>query len=112
MLARLYGDPVAEGQFQKDRAKFLRTAKLAPRERNLLVAGDVAGLRAYLGAEEGKAHIVDSALAHIVDSALGEELVAAVIIDSAIESARATTRSGARKPAKKRTPKGRKPRKR
>ena len=123
LLVRLYGDPVAEGQFQKDRAKFLRAAKLAPKEQKLLVEGDVDGLRAYLGSETANAHIVDeqlshivdTALAHIVDSALGEgELVGSVIVDTAIERARRTkrpapTRKPARKPVRKKKPAPKRP---
>ena len=68
LLARLYGDPEAERQFQRDRAKFLLAQKLSPREQRLLVDGDVGGLRSYLGDECDKLTIVDSALGETAPS--------------------------------------------
>ena len=86
LLARLYGDPVHEARFQQDRAKFLKRTKLSAKERDLVIAGDAEAIRAYLGKESAKTHIVDSALTHIVDTALTH------IVDSAL--------MGAKKPKK------------
>ena len=88
LLARLYGDPVQQARFRKDRAALLKGARsLAPKEKKLLLDGDPDAVRAYLGKEATKAIIVDSEIAHIVDSAL------AIIVDDALATDTTTAKA-------------------
>jgi len=125
-LVQLYGDPQAEKKFHKNRKKYLAGTKLTTEERDLLVRGDVEGLRSYLGATADALNIVDSSLSEIVDTALSEIVDTALseivdtalseIVDSALARRPTTkkkpTKRATKKPAQKATkkagPKGRK----
>ena len=58
LLVRLYGDPKLKERFEKDPAKVMKAAKLSAKEREVLASADAEKIRAHLGKEFVKTHII------------------------------------------------------
>lgn len=61
LLVRLFGDPAHLAKLRKSPAKTLAAAGLTPAERELVLSGNPARLRAYLGAEAERVNIQSKA---------------------------------------------------
>ena len=68
LLVRLFGDPAHLEKVRRSPAKTLAAAGLTPTERELVLSGNPARLRAYLGAEARRVNIQAKATAAIKES--------------------------------------------
>jgi len=86
LLVRLFGDPALHAEISKDAEKVLKSAKLSPKERELVLSGDAEAIRAYLGADGVKSNIVRTGLTGISN-----------IVKTAVRKKRRAKRAGKRK---------------
>jgi hypothetical protein len=67
LLVRLFGDPALHAKMSKDAGKVLASAKLSPKERELVLSGDAEAIRAYLGDDTVKTNVVKTGLKGITN---------------------------------------------